>query len=182
MNAVSNSAIYLSLGSNQGDTAAHLAAAREAIARVPGFELKRVSSLYFTEPQDKKNQPWFANQVVELLPQVNALPGTGSGMEPVSAPGVLLAALQGIEKLLGRKRDPGDRFGPRSIDIDILLFGNEVMENPQLTLPHPRLCQRAFVLVPLLELAPQLILPSGEAAQDLLQRLAYRQNGKEIFQ
>ena len=117
-----------------------------------------------------REQPWFANQVLEVL---------------VNGPGPLdlLAAAAGIERDMGRTRaGEGERFGPRVIDLDLLLFGNEVRRTPELTLPHARMRERAFVLVPLADLAPGLALPDGESVAACLGRLDYRLEQGRIFQ
>jgi 2-amino-4-hydroxy-6-hydroxymethyldihydropteridine diphosphokinase len=134
--------IYLSLGSNLGDRAAHL---ERAIAALPeaGVRTLRRSSLYETEPVDFLAQPWFLNCVVE---------GETSLM-----PRQLLHALQGIERLLGsRKLVPS---GPRIIDLDILLYSTSRVRTQEMEIPHPRMAERRFVLVPLAELAPELHHP-----------------------
>lgn len=162
---------FVCLGSNMGDAEAHLAAARREIASLPGITLEAESSLYRTEPQGKKDQPWFLNQVLQL-----------SCAPEVTAEGLLDALLE-RETALGRVRDAADRFGPRVIDMDLLLFGSERRdENPHLILPHPRMGERAFVLVPLVEIAPKLMMPDGTAVRTLLERLQYRLEGSAIFQ
>ena len=130
--------VYLSLGSNVGDRKRMLA---EALALLP--DVTRVSPVYETEPQDVTGQPWFLNQVVEV--------------ETELFPMQLLARIQKIERELGRKRTQPK--GPRNIDIDIILFGNAVIDTAKLQVPHPRLAQRRFVLEPLATLAPQLRHP-----------------------
>ena len=127
---------FLSLGSNLGDRLAALAAARDAIAALPGTAVQAVSSIYETEPQDREDQPPFLNQVVCV--------------ETALQPTDLLGECQRIEREHGRVREL--RFGPRTLDIDILLFQDVESDDPELTLPHPRLVRRAFVLVPLEEL------------------------------
>jgi len=127
---------FLSLGANLGDRAAALLFAREALAALPATTLLASSRLYETAPQDVADQPPFLNQVVCL--------------ETTLSPDELLAAAQGIEDDAGRVR--AVRFGPRTLDVDILLFQGVESDRPELTLPHPRLWQRAFVLVPLAEL------------------------------
>jgi 2-amino-4-hydroxy-6-hydroxymethyldihydropteridine diphosphokinase len=134
--------IYLSLGSNLGDRAANL---ERAIAALPeaGVRVLRRSSLYETEPVDFRAQPWFLNCVVEA--------------ETLLMPRQLLHALQGIERTFGsRKRVPR---GPRVIDLDILLYASSVIRTEEMEIPHPRMAQRRFVLVPLAELAPGLHHP-----------------------
>jgi 2-amino-4-hydroxy-6-hydroxymethyldihydropteridine diphosphokinase len=138
--------IYLSLGSNIGAREEHLDAALAALERERVHVLAR-SSIYETEPQDVVQQPWFLNMVVEC--------------ETSRFPLQLLALLLSVERKLGRVRNAGlPRRGPRVIDLDILLFGNVVMETPQLTIPHPRMLERRFVLEPLLEIAPELRHPA----------------------
>jgi 2-amino-4-hydroxy-6-hydroxymethyldihydropteridine diphosphokinase len=134
--------IYLSLGSNLGDRAANLARAIVALPEA-GVRVLRRSSLYETEPVDFLAQPWFLNCVVE---------GETSLM-----PRQLLHALQGIERLLGsRKLVPR---GPRIIDLDILLYATSRVRTEEMEIPHPRMAERRFVLVPLAELAPELHHP-----------------------
>lgn len=146
--------IYLSLGTNVGDRAANLRAAIAALEN-SGVRVLRVSSLYETEPVDFLEQPWFLNCVVEAETELPAPE--------------LLRALRGIEAALGsRKLFP---CGPRLIDLDILLYGQETIHEPELHVPHPRMLRRRFVLVPLAELAPGLRHPSwGATAADLLAR------------
>jgi 2-amino-4-hydroxy-6-hydroxymethyldihydropteridine diphosphokinase len=126
----------VSLGSNLGERAAALSAARAALAALPATRVLAASRVYETAPQDLPDQPPFLNQVVCF--------------ETALAPPALLARTQGIETAAGRVREV--RFGPRTLDVDILLFEGVESGGPELTLPHPRLWQRAFVLVPLAEL------------------------------
>ena len=126
---------FVALGSNLGDREAYLAQAREALAALPGTTLLAASSIYETAPQDRADQPAFLNQVVALE----------TGLEAND----LLHACQRIETEHGRRRDV--RFGPRTLDIDILLLEGIESDDPLLTVPHPRMWQRAFVLVPLAE-------------------------------
>ena len=147
--------VYLSLGSNLGDREANL---RAAIAALPeaGVKVVRVSSFYETEPVDFVDQPWFLNCAVEGETTV----------EPV----VLLRALQKIEAQMGSKKEFAK--GPRLIDLDILLYGSETIATPELQIPHPRMRERRFVLVPLAEIAPRFRHPSWScAAAELLQRV-----------
>ncbi|MBV8896309.1 MAG: 2-amino-4-hydroxy-6-hydroxymethyldihydropteridine diphosphokinase [Acidobacteriaceae bacterium] len=137
--------VYLSLGSNTGDRERSLTGALERLEQ-NGIHITARSSLYETEPQDVTGQPWFLNLVVAC--------------ETRYFPLQLLGVVQCIERELGRARGPGTmRRGPRPIDIDILLFGSAILNAPQLTIPHPRMLQRRFVLEPLLEIAPDLKHP-----------------------
>jgi 2-amino-4-hydroxy-6-hydroxymethyldihydropteridine diphosphokinase len=134
--------IYLSLGSNLGDRAANLQRAIEALSEI-GVRVLRRSSTYETEPVDFLAQPWFLNCVVEA--------------ETSLGPRQLLEGLQGVERKLGsRKLVPR---GPRIIDLDVLFYETEVIHEAGLEIPHPRLAERRFVLVPLAELAPELRHP-----------------------
>lgn len=148
--------VYISLGSNQGDRLANLRLAVEALKGIPGTLVTGTSGIYATEPVGKTNQPEFLNLAAEIE----------TGLEP----GDLLAALQNVEKGLGRER--GERWGPRTIDLDILYFGQRIVGQPDLTIPHPRAQQRAFVLEPLAELAPELVDPvTGKTVAEMLERL-----------
>ncbi len=135
--------VFLSLGSNVGDRQENL---RAAIAALPGagVDVKRVSSIYETEPVDLLEQPWFLNCVVQGETTVPAVE--------------LLRALRGIERRMGSKKLIAR--GPRLIDIDILLYGQQTIDAPELQVPHPRMHLRRFVLVPLAELAPDVKHPS----------------------
>lgn len=145
-------AIYLSLGSNVGDRAANLRAAIDALAGI-GVEVSRVSSFYETEPVDYLRQSWFLNCVVQA--------------KTILLPEALLGALRGIESQLGSKKE--FEKGPRILDMDLLLYGNQTIETPNLKVPHPRMLQRKFVLIPLQEIAPQVRHPlwPGDATQML---------------
>jgi len=144
--------IYLSLGSNLGDRAANLERAIEALPAI-GVRVLRQSSIYETEPVDFLAQPWFLNCVVEA--------------ETSLMPRQLLIELQAIERKLGsRKLVPR---GPRIIDLDVLLYGSAVIHAAGLEIPHPRLTERRFVLVPLAEVAPALRHPMlGSTAEEML--------------
>jgi 2-amino-4-hydroxy-6-hydroxymethyldihydropteridine diphosphokinase len=136
---------YLGLGGNLGDREASLQQAAEALDWGPA-RLLRSSRLYETEPiGGPVDQPWFLNQVVEV--------------ETRMQPGELLDRCMAIENALGRRRASETRWGPRIIDIDVLLFGDLELNTGGLTIPHPRLYERAFALVPLAELAPDLVPP-----------------------
>jgi 2-amino-4-hydroxy-6-hydroxymethyldihydropteridine diphosphokinase len=153
---------FLGLGTNLGDRDANLDRALAAL-EAERIHLLRKSSIYETEPQDVKDQPWFLNMVVEC--------------ETRYFPLQLLSVLNRVERDLGRER--GRRAilkGPRLIDIDILLFGSVCMDTPELTIPHPRMLNRRFVLEPLVEIAPDLRLPAnGKPIREALLRVAAQQ-------
>lgn len=130
---------YLSLGANLGDRLAQLAEALRRLDATPGIRLAVVSGVYETTPQGKTDQPDFLN--------------TAAGLETDLPPLELLAAIHRIEQAMGRERK--ERWGPRLIDLDILLYGEEQIDLPDLVVPHPRMAERAFVLCPLLELLPE---------------------------
>ena len=147
--------IYLGLGSNVGERDVYLLAAIQALARL--MTIERVSSVYDTAPMLVTDQPRFHNL---------ALAAT-TNLEPLE----LLRAVKAIERKLGRTSGP--RYGPRVIDIDLLFYDQLVLHSNELTLPHPRLAERAFVLAPLAEIAPALIHPTlGQSVSDLLLHVA----------
>ena len=128
--------VYLSLGSNLGDREANL---RTAIEKLGEFgNIAAVSSFYETEPVEVTAQPWFVNCAVKL--------------DTEKMPRQLISAILALEQSMGRQRK--QQMGPRTIDIDVLLFGSSVIEIPSLTIPHPHLHERRFVLEPLAEIAP----------------------------
>jgi len=138
--------VYLSLGSNLGDRGAMLHAGIAALANAK-VRARKISSFYETEPVDFLDQPWFLNCVVEAE----------TNLSPVE----LLRALRGIESLLGSKKEFAK--GPRLLDMDVLLYGDETIDLPELQITHPRMLQRKFVLAPLAEIAPKLKHPSWSA-------------------
>jgi 2-amino-4-hydroxy-6-hydroxymethyldihydropteridine diphosphokinase len=166
---------FIGLGSNLGDREAYLEAARRMLAGQLGVELGKVSSLYETEPVGYTDQGWFLNQVVEVTTRLG--------------PYVLLRALQEIERELGRQRLI--HWGPRVIDLDLLLYGDAVVSGqkytmrwiwrpvprlirvsgPELIVPHPRLYERSFALAPLAEIAPDRLHPDGRTTREHLQAL-----------
>ncbi|MBI3524272.1 MAG: 2-amino-4-hydroxy-6-hydroxymethyldihydropteridine diphosphokinase [Betaproteobacteria bacterium] len=146
------SVAYVALGANLGDPLATIAAAMTALTDIPATRLAATSSLYRTAPVGLKNQPDFINAVVAL--------------ETSIAPHDLLAALFAIEAHFGRSRSVPN--APRTLDLDLLLYGESILADAQLTLPHPRMHSRAFVLAPLLEIAPDCRIPGLGAARTLL--------------
>ena len=153
-----------------GDAPAHLREALQALCAVGGVTAVMASPVYLTEPQGDPDQPWFANQVARLE------------CAACITPEQLLKEMLLIEHQLGRLRDAQRRYGPRVIDLDLLLFGQETRSTPDLTLPHPRMALRAFVLAPLCSLEADLVLPDGRAAADILRALPYRIEGERIYQ
>ncbi len=150
---------FVGLGSNLGEREAMIRLALDDLARLPQTTLVRASSLYDTEPTGDVDQPNFLNAVAQLDTELTARQ--------------LLWNLLLIEKRLGRVRT--QKWGPRTIDLDLLLYGSQVVEESDLNVPHPELTRRSFVLVPLVELDPLLVHPiTGETLLDLLSRLNTR--------
>ena len=148
---------YISMGSNLGDRAGYLLLAVRGMLAA-GLAVKRLSSIYETEPVVLVDQPSFLNMVAELRADI-----------PFSGEQVLARLLR-VEHALGRSREVP--MGPRTIDLDLLLYGEETRATELLTLPHPRLHLRRFVLTPLFELCPTLVHPTlGRTISDLLQNL-----------
>ncbi len=148
---------FVGLGGNLGEVAATLRAATDALARLPATRLLRASRLYRTPAWGLEQQPDFINGVVALETSLD--------------PRELLHGLLRIEREFGRERDGGPRWGPRSLDLDLLLHGDAVVEQAGLRLPHPHLHERAFALVPLLEIAADILIPGQGSARDALSRL-----------
>jgi len=144
---------YVGLGANVGNRRENLDHAVELLAAEPGVRVLAVSSVRETDPVGYEDQPRFLN--------------AACAVETELGPRELLERLLAIERALGRERT-GPRFGPRTIDLDLLLYGNETLDEPGLTVPHPRLAERLFVLEPLHELAPDLVWPDGRAIRDLV--------------
>jgi len=134
---------YIALGANLGDPASTIRAAFGALANLPDSRVVHCSSLYRTAPVGIVDQPEFINAVAQL--------------ETTLAPESMLDALLDIEQRFGRIR--GEKDGPRTLDLDLLLYNDQFLDLPRLTLPHPRLHLRAFVLQPLAEIAPDLVIP-----------------------
>lgn len=149
---------WLSLGGNQGDSRQIFVRAIAAIRQLPKTRLLAVSALYETPPWGDTAQPPFHNAVLKV--------------DTVLDPLVFLHKLQEIETCLGRVRDPARPWGPRPVDMDILVFGGLRMDTAELTLPHPRLAERAFVLLPLVQLEPEILIPGQGVARHLLDKLS----------
>jgi 2-amino-4-hydroxy-6-hydroxymethyldihydropteridine diphosphokinase len=144
---------YVGLGANLGPRRETLEQSVSLLAETPGIEVVAVSSFRDTEPVGVVDQPRFLNAAAEI--------------DTVLSPHELLDVLLAIERRLGRVRD-GSRWRPRTIDLDLLLYGNDVVDEPGLRVPHPRLQERRFVLEPLAELDPELTVPGAGCVLDLL--------------
>jgi 2-amino-4-hydroxy-6-hydroxymethyldihydropteridine diphosphokinase len=147
---------YVGLGANLGDREASLRAAVAALSATEGIQVIAVSAFRETDPVDYLDQPRFLNGA--------------AAVDTTLAPRALLDALLAVERSLGRTRE-GPRFGPRTIDLDLLLYGDESIDEPGLTVPHPRLHERAFALEPLAELDPGLVVPGHGPLETLLRNL-----------
>lgn len=147
---------YIGLGANLVEPVAQLQAAVTALGQLPETELVQVSRFYSSKPMGPQDQPDYVNAVAALNTRLTPL--------------ALLHALQQIELAHGRQRK-AERWGPRTLDLDILLFGMQQVDHPELTVPHYGMRVREFVLYPLAELAPDLILPDGVALNSLLQQV-----------
>ncbi|HWJ79308.1 MAG TPA: 2-amino-4-hydroxy-6-hydroxymethyldihydropteridine diphosphokinase [Niallia sp.] len=167
---------YLSLGSNIGDRFKYLEDAVRLLHHCPDIQVKSVSSVYETDPVGFEEQDLFLNIVVKVTTNLSAFS--------------LLEVCQNVEKELGRKRLI--RWGPRTIDLDILLYNQENIESEKLIVPHPRMEERAFVLIPLMEIAPNLSLPNKSISlKDSVKLLGDKEgvrvwkqqkNGEDVFE
>jgi len=142
----------IGLGANLGDAAGALRAAFKALDGLPGTRLHRASRLYATPAWGNEDQPPFVNAAAVIHTQL--------------APQPLLHALLALERQAGRVRDPAVHWGPRVLDLDLLLYGGQVVDLPDLQVPHPYLHQRAFVLLPLAEIAPETMIPGHGRVRD----------------
>ena len=145
---------FVGLGGNLGDVETTLMEAVWALESLPQSSLRAQSSVYRSPPWGRTDQPDFLNAVVEIQTRLAA--------------SELLSRLLEIEERFGRVRDPADRWGPRKLDLDLLAYGEEEINEPGLHVPHPRLKERAFVLVPLAEIAPTLQLPGLDRVEAML--------------
>jgi 2-amino-4-hydroxy-6-hydroxymethyldihydropteridine diphosphokinase len=171
--------VYLSLGSNIGDRMAYLAMAEEKLQKNPKIEILKKSSIYETEPWPlidisngsehpklEKGQMWFLNQVIKIQTDLS--------------PQELLSLTKTIETDMGRIAK--HHWGPREIDIDILLYGEEIIESPELTVPHRHMNDRQFVLVPLLEIEPDIKDPaSGKSFKSILKKIKDKHKVETYF-
>ena len=156
---------FLALGSNLDRPHWRLRGAVSAIKHLPQTRLLRCSSIFRSAPDGPAIQAQYLNAVVSICTTLSPL--------------ALLDHTQGIEQRGGRKRR--QRWGPRTLDIDILLYGQHILSQRRLTIPHPRLAQRRFAVEPLLEIAPDLRLPDGQQLQHIAARLKSRQNPADIY-
>jgi len=148
---------FVGLGGNLGDAAATLRSAAHALAGLPETRLLQTSSLYRTPAWGLEQQADFINSVAMLETRLD--------------PRALLKALLAVERDFGRQREAASRWGPRTLDLDLLLYGETVIAEPGLHVPHPHLHERAFALVPLLEIAPDILIPGQGRARDALSSL-----------
>ncbi|PMR75937.1 2-amino-4-hydroxy-6-hydroxymethyldihydropteridine diphosphokinase [Billgrantia endophytica] len=148
--------VYIGLGSNLDQPREQVSRALEALDSLPLTHCMHASRLYASRPVGPQNQPDFINAVARLETRLSPL--------------ALLDQLQALEQHHRRVRQY--RWGPRTLDLDLLLFGEQVIESPRLRIPHPEMCMRAFVLLPLAELTPALRLPDGRRIADLIDELA----------
>jgi len=149
--------VWLGLGSNLQQPVAQLRQAIKRLGDTTGLEILRTSSFYRTPPWGDEQQDDFINAVMQIETSLDPIP--------------LLRVLQSIENVMGRQRSGGRRWGPRLIDIDLLLYGNQQFQSAELEIPHPRMYERAFVLKPLSELDADLEIPGYGTAGELLQEL-----------
>lgn len=156
---------YIAVGSNLGDPVAQAKTAIDALKQLPRSEFLQASMLYSSTPMGPRNQPDYINAVVAIQTELTPLE--------------LLDCTQAIEQEQGRVRKD-ERWGPRTLDLDIILYGNEVMDSPRLTIPHYGMKQREFVLYPLAEIAPNLTLPDGTELSVLLTQVD--RNGLSTWQ
>lgn len=144
---------YIALGSNLASPISQIKSARGAIAATDGISELAFSSLYHSPPMGPQDQPDYINAVMACATELSPI--------------VLLHCLQSIEKAYGRIRK-NERWGARTLDLDILLYADQIIDLPELTVPHDGLCERSFVLYPLYEIAPQLVIPGKGKIADLI--------------
>ncbi|MBU6510338.1 MAG: 2-amino-4-hydroxy-6-hydroxymethyldihydropteridine diphosphokinase [Gammaproteobacteria bacterium] len=147
---------YIGLGSNLDNPAAQLRRALAELTALPDTRELKHSRLYLSKPLGPQHQPDYLNAVAALQTR----------LEPL----VLMRQLQGVERQHGRRRSAENRWGPRTLDLDLLVYGNLSLQTPELTLPHPELQKRSFVLYPLAELVPELVIPGHGTVRQLRER------------
>jgi len=157
---------FIGLGSNVGDRAENLRQAIRALKATPGMEVAQVSGIYETEPVGGPAQPDYLNAVVEIDTQLG--------------PRAIFEACMTIEHALGRERSTEEHWGPRVIDLDVLTCGDLMVSDPDLEIPHPRIAERAFVLVPFSEIAPYIEIPGLGRVHDLEERLLVTHTVKPV--
>jgi 2-amino-4-hydroxy-6-hydroxymethyldihydropteridine diphosphokinase len=157
--------VYIGLGANLGNKTENIKNAVNMLENIEGLSITRASSLYLTEPWGDKNQEKFINQVVEA--------------ETELAPLDLLYRMQDIEIKLGRQRSV--KWGPRVIDIDLLLYGKEKINMKELQVPHPYLRERLFVLIPLQEICPEMKFPDGSTITEVVNRIRALAGGNDVI-
>jgi len=157
---------YFGLGSNLGDRLGYLTRACEMMYNAPGLARHAVSGIYETEPWGLVDQPAFLNCVVRAFTDLD--------------PDDLLALVRRIEGALGRRRPVDVRWGPRTVDVDILMVGDLAVNRLDLTIPHPRMWERSFVLIPLLDLEPDMRAPDGRSLHAFVQDLPGRSGVRRI--
>ncbi|MCD5406348.1 MAG: 2-amino-4-hydroxy-6-hydroxymethyldihydropteridine diphosphokinase [Desulfotomaculum sp.] len=150
---------YIGLGTNMGDKKQHITQAIKLLSQLPEIQVLRIAPLYRTAALGYTKQDWFINTVVAVVVQLEPLP--------------LLDYLQQIENKLQRVRTV--RWGPRTIDLDLLLYQDVILNTARLTLPHPQMTKRAFVMLPLADLSPNLIMSTGQTARQLAAELSWTQ-------
>jgi 2-amino-4-hydroxy-6-hydroxymethyldihydropteridine diphosphokinase len=157
---------FIGLGSNLGDRAENLRQAIRALQATPGIEVAQVSGIYETEPVGGPAQPDYLNAVVEI--------------DTHFGPRAIFEACMTIEHALGRERSTEEHWGPRVIDLDVLTCGDLMVSDPDLEIPHPRIAERAFVLVPFSEIAPYIDIPGLGRVHDLEERLLVTHTVKPV--
>jgi len=151
--------VYVGLGGNLGDVEATLTEALMALDMIPQTTVRGHSRLYRTPAWGKTDQPSFLNAVAELQTRLS--------------PRILLERFLAIEQRFGRTREDGKKWGPRALDLDMLVYAGEILDEPGLHLPHPHLHERAFVLVPLAEIAPDVQVPGHGRVARLAARIGH---------